>query len=76
MDLATAITRPRWRSENGALLIEQRHAGIEPLRALGHRITPCADGDVRFGAVVSAGYLDAEPIAAADWRRETAAGVV
>jgi gamma-glutamyltranspeptidase/glutathione hydrolase len=76
MDLATAIAQPRWRSENGALLIEQRHAGIEPLRALGHRITRCADGDVRFGAVVSAGYLDAEPIAAADWRRETAAGVV
>jgi gamma-glutamyltranspeptidase/glutathione hydrolase len=31
---------------------------------------------VRFGAVVSAGYIDEEPIAAADWRRETAAGVV
>jgi gamma-glutamyltranspeptidase/glutathione hydrolase len=76
LDLATAIARPRWRSEDGALLIEQRHAGIEPLRALGHRITRCADGDVRFGAVVSAGYIDAEPIAAADWRRETAAGVV
>jgi gamma-glutamyltranspeptidase/glutathione hydrolase len=76
LDLATAIARPRWRSEDGALLIEQRHAGIEPLHALGHRITPCADGDVRFGAVVSAGYIDAEPIAAADWRRETAAGIV
>jgi gamma-glutamyltranspeptidase/glutathione hydrolase len=76
LDLAAAIARPRWRSENGALLIEQRHAGIEPLRALGHRITCCADGDVRFGAVVSAGFIDAEPIAAADWRRETAAGVV
>jgi len=76
LDLAAAIARPRWRSENGMLLIEERHAGIESLRALGHRITPCADGDARFGAVVSAGYIDAEPIAAADWRRETAAGVV
>jgi gamma-glutamyltranspeptidase / glutathione hydrolase len=76
MDLAAAVARPRWRSENGALLIEERHAGIEPLRALGHRITRCADGDVRFGAVVSAGYIDGEPVAVADWRRETAAGVV
>jgi gamma-glutamyltranspeptidase/glutathione hydrolase len=76
MDLATAITRPRWRSENGALLIEQRHANIDQLSALGHRMTRCGDGDVRFGAVVSAGYIDEEPIAAADWRRETAAGVV
>jgi len=76
LDLATAIARPRWRSENGALLIEQSHPGVEPLLALGHRITCCADGDARFGAVVSAGYLDDQPIAAADWRRETAAGVV
>jgi gamma-glutamyltranspeptidase/glutathione hydrolase len=76
VDLATAIARPRWRSENGALLIEQSHPGAESLLALGHRITRCEDGDARFGAVVSAGYLDAEPIAAADWRRETAAGVV
>jgi gamma-glutamyltranspeptidase/glutathione hydrolase len=76
MDLANAIAQPRWRSENGALLVEQRHAGIEGLSALGHRVTRCVDGDVRFGAVVSAGYIDAEPIAAADWRRETAAGVL
>ena len=76
MDLAAAIARPRWRSENGALLIEQSHAGVDRLLALGHRIIRCADGDARFGAVVSAGFIDAEPIAAADWRRETAAGVV
>jgi len=76
LDLATAIARPRWRSEDGGLLIEQSHPELESLLALGHRITRCADGDARFGAVVSAGYLDAEPIAAADWRRETSAGVV
>jgi gamma-glutamyltranspeptidase/glutathione hydrolase len=75
LDLAAAIARPRWRSENGALLIESSHASLEPLRALGHRIVRCADGDVRFGAVVSAGYLDGEPISTADWRRETTAGV-
>ncbi len=76
MDLANAIARPRWRSENGSLLIEQRHTAVSGLSALGHRVTVCADGDARFGAVVSAGYIDAEPIGAADWRRETASGVV
>jgi gamma-glutamyltranspeptidase/glutathione hydrolase len=76
LDLATAIARPRWRSENGALLIEKSHPAAAPLQALGHKITLCEDGDARFGAVVSAGYLDAEPVAAADWRRETSAGVV
>jgi gamma-glutamyltranspeptidase/glutathione hydrolase len=76
LDLATAIARPRWRSEQGALLIEQSHPGADTLLALGHRITQCADGDVRFGAVVSAGSVHAQPVAAADWRRETSAGVV
>lgn len=74
VDLASAIARPRWRSENGSLLIEQSHAGIEHLRTLGHRVAPLADGDMRFGAVVSAGCIDGEPFAAADWRRETWAG--
>jgi len=76
VDLASAIARPRWRSENGALLIEQGHPGIGRLRSLGHLIVPVTDGDVRFGAVVAAGYIDGDPIAAADWRRETAVGVV
>lgn len=75
MDLARAIARPRWRSENNKLLIEGSHAGIESLRALGHQVEVLPDGAMRFGAVVCAGYLDDEPIAAADWRRETAAGV-
>ena len=71
-----AIARPRWRSENGALLIEQTHPGIAGLAALGHRTRPLPEGDTRFGAVVCAGYLDGQPVATADWRRETAAGVV
>jgi gamma-glutamyltranspeptidase/glutathione hydrolase len=75
-DLATALRNPRWRSENRGLLIEQSHAGADVLSALGHRITRCPDGDARFGAVVSAGFLNGEPVATADWRRETAAGVV
>jgi gamma-glutamyltranspeptidase/glutathione hydrolase len=75
LDLACAIARPRWRSENGQLLIEQSHPGIERLRALGHRVEPLPDGDVRFGAVVCAGRIDETPVAIADWRRETSAGV-
>lgn len=75
VDLARAIARPRWRSENGALLIEQSHPAADALRALGHRVSPLPDGEVRFGAVVCAGSLNEEPLAAADWRRETAAGV-
>jgi gamma-glutamyltranspeptidase / glutathione hydrolase len=75
-DLARAIARPRWRSENGALLIEQGHLSFKNLGILGHRVKSIADGDVRFGAIVCAGYIDEEPIAASDWRRYTAAGVV
>ena len=76
LELGEAIARPRWRSENGALLIERNHPGIEGLAALGHRVEPLPDGDTRFGAVVCAGYLDGQPVATADWRRETAAGTV
>jgi gamma-glutamyltranspeptidase/glutathione hydrolase len=76
MDLAEAIDRPRWRSENGSLLVEETHAGIDRLSALGHRVKRLVDGDVRFGAIVCAGRIDDDPIAVADWRRYTAAGVV
>jgi gamma-glutamyltranspeptidase/glutathione hydrolase len=75
LDLAQAVARPRWRSEGGKLLIERSHPGKESLAALGHQVTPLPDGDVRFGAVVCAGWLDAGPVVAADWRRETAAAV-
>lgn len=75
MDLAQAIARPRWRSENDKLLIERSHSRIAELRALGHQVEILPDGAMRFGAVVCAGHLHDEPIACADWRRETAAGV-
>jgi gamma-glutamyltranspeptidase/glutathione hydrolase len=75
LDLAAAIARPRWRSENGQLLIERSHGGIAKLQSLDHDVVPLADGEVRFGAVVCAGFTGEEPIAAADWRRETWAGI-
>jgi gamma-glutamyltranspeptidase / glutathione hydrolase len=70
-DLATAIHKPRWRSENGRLLIEDDHPNEADLAALGHRTVALPSGDTRFGGVVGAGWADRRPFAVADWRRET-----
>lgn len=74
-DLATAVARPRWRSEDGRLLVEAGHAGAERLAALGHRVDTLPLGHMKFGAVVAAGHLGGRPVALADFRRETWAGV-
>ncbi len=74
-DLAAAIAAPRWRSQNGALLIEANHPGQAKLALLGHALQPIAPGDMRFGGVVAAGF-NSQPFACADWRRENWAGVV
>ena len=74
-DLAGAIDLPRWRSENGTLLVECAHPLGAALSALGHRVAPMADGDMRAGAVTAAGYIGGTPIACGDWRRLTWAGV-
>ncbi|MEP9355483.1 gamma-glutamyltransferase [Xanthobacter sp. KR7-65] len=70
-DLPSAIDGPRWRSEDGRLLLEGAHAGLADLQALGHRVVPTPAGDTRFGAVVCAGLADGMPFAVSDWRRET-----
>jgi gamma-glutamyltranspeptidase / glutathione hydrolase len=75
IDLAEAISRPRWRSQSGEILIEESHPARERLAALGHRLRVLPDGDIRFGAVVAAGQIQGTPIAAADWRRETWSGI-
>lgn len=76
IDLAKAIDRPRWRSENGRLLIEKSHPQRAELAALGHDVVEMADGDMRAGAVTVAGIVDGLPVACGDWRRTTWAGVV
>ncbi|CAN7387830.1 gamma-glutamyltransferase [Phenylobacterium sp. LjRoot225] len=76
VSLATAIDRPRWRSQAGELLIEAGHPQAAILQGLGHLLRTLEPGDVRFGAVVCAGVSAGSPLAAADWRRETWAGVV
>ncbi|WP_238365712.1 gamma-glutamyltransferase [Mesobacterium pallidum] len=75
-DLAQAVAAPRWRSENGELLIEEGHPSATTLAALGHRIRTLPAGDLRFGGVVMAGVQGGRPLALADWRRQTTAGAV
>lgn len=73
-DLAEAVSGPRWRSEDGALLIEADHPEIESLRRLDHDVRAIGPGDIKFGAVVCAGQIEGKPVGVADWRRETWAG--
>lgn len=74
-DLATAIARPRWRSEDSKLLVESRHPHLHHLSAYGHDVVSVNDGDLRFGAIVCSGIHRGQPFCCSDWRRETWAGV-
>lgn len=76
VDLAGAVARPRWRSEDGALLVEAGHPRIARLIALGHDVRELPAGHMKFGAIVCAGTIQGAPVALADWRRETWAAVV
>jgi gamma-glutamyltranspeptidase/glutathione hydrolase len=73
--LAAAIAAPRWRSEGGRLLIEGGHPSAASLERRGHRLSPLAAGEVRFGAIACAGIVSGQPVAVTDWRRDTWAGV-
>lgn len=75
MALEEAVAMPRWRSEGGAILVEDGHPATERLASLGHYLRPLAAGDMRFGAVVCAGQAEGAPFALADWRRECWSGV-
>ncbi len=75
-DIATAISKPRWRSQDSQLLVEGGHPHGAALADLGHAVVPLAEGDLRFGAVVCAGMQKGVPFACADWRRETWSGAV
>ena len=61
---------------NGKLLVEKSHPHKAELAALGHDVVEMPDGDMRAGAVTAAGIVDGAPIACADWRRTTWAGIV
>ena len=74
-DAASAIHAPRWRSENGNLLVEQDHPALADLTQRGHGTLALPRGDMRFGAVACAGVTAGRPFGIADWRRENWAGV-
>ncbi|MDQ0390947.1 gamma-glutamyltransferase [Labrys monachus] len=76
VDIAAAIARPRWRSENSRLLVERSHPHLAGLEAFGHDVVPIDDGDLRFGAIVCAGIEGGRPFCCSDWRRDTWSGVV
>jgi gamma-glutamyltranspeptidase/glutathione hydrolase len=74
--LADAIARPRWRSQEGHLMVEPGLPSTTDLRARDHDVREGTSGADMFGAVVAAGHDADGSWAAADWRRTTAAGVV
>jgi len=73
--LPQAVAAPRWRSENGKLLVEAGHPARDDLLARGHEVVDAPSGDMRFGAINAAGLWGDAPFALPDWRRTTWAGV-
>lgn len=74
--ISEAIHAPRWRSEDGKLLVAENHPAGPLLGSLGHDIELRKDGDLCFGGVVIAGISTQIPFAGSDWRREVWHGVV
>lgn len=75
VSLDDALAAPRWRSEDGRLLVESGHPASADLARRGHRLSPREAGDAVFGAVVSAGIRHGRPYASADPRRNVRHGV-
>lgn len=75
LDLPAAVARPRWRSEEGRLLVEASLGDADRLASLGHDLHVLPHRADQFGAVVAAGIQDSVPFAVADHRREAWAGV-
>lgn len=74
--LSQAISAPRWRSQDGSVLIEETHPSIGALADAGHFIAMRNRGDDVFGSVVATTHDRSTRSAVADWRRTTTAGVV
>lgn len=72
--MQAAIDQPRWRSQDGELVIPSDHPAIEDLRARKHRLRLFPSEADLYGAVVCAGVWEEELFAVADWRRQTTAG--
>lgn len=74
--LPEAVAALRWRSESGALLVEEGHPAGLALIERGHRVQLRPAGDPVFGAVVAAGIDDEGPFCVSDWRRQTSSAAV
>lgn len=72
--LEDAVRAPRWRSQNGELLIEADHHDLENLAARGHRVRTLVAGDDLFGAITAAGTSTEYAYATSDWRRLVTTG--
>ena len=60
----------RWRSQDGAVLIEAGHPSTRSLARRGHEVIQYRSGDAVFGAVVAPGVSVGVPYAGSDWRRQ------
>jgi len=74
LDLPAALARPRWRSREGVLEVEEGMDAqvVAHLEARGHAVERHPDGDVRFGSAAVAGVDEATGtlFAVPDPRRE------
>jgi gamma-glutamyltranspeptidase/glutathione hydrolase len=74
--LSAALAAPRWRSQDGRLLVEIGHPAADALADRGHDVELRPAGDPVFGAVVAAGITGGTPVAAGDWRRRVSSGAL
>ena len=73
-DLFEAISAPRWRAEDGKVLIERTHPKYNALLNMGYKLEEQPLGSEIFGAVVATGTNMQGPYASADFRRQVTAG--
>ena len=74
--VAEAVAALRWRTEGGALLVEDGHPQTAALAHRGHRVARRPAGDPVFGGVVAAGIDDDGPFCVSDWRRQVASAAL
>lgn len=74
-DLAEAVSEPRWRSQDGHLVIPADHDSVGTLATRNHEVRFADSSSDLYGAVVGAGFRSCELFAVADWRRQTHAGI-
>lgn len=69
--LQEAIDGPRWRSQDGYLVLPEEHPAVGDLADRQHRMQLTESSSELYGAVVCAGIEGDDLFAVADWRRQT-----